>query len=533
MSHATTPAGLAGRLCSPAGVGLVVAVLVALAAGPWPVGVFYDDGLYLVLAKALATGEGYRYINLPGEPAAVRYPPGWPALLAVLWRAVPSFPENVALFKLANACLMGIAAAGVVRFARERLDLPAVAAAAIAVASAVTIPVLTVATVLFSEPLFLALLLPTLLLADRAAESGRPRDAVAAGAACAALALVRTVGVAAPAAAVLVLLLRRRPRQAALLLAVAVALLLPWQLWSAAHAAEVPAALAGSYGTYGAFLAPAYRDGGAPFVLDVLARNLGQLPGLFAALFAPARHPLVRGITLLACAALLALGGARLVRRAPSAAAFAAIDLGVVLLWPFSPHRFFWGIWTRVAAVLGAGVTIALQGAATLPARWRERAPRARAALAGRAALALGAAVVVAGFVRYEARGLSRRWWEGAQRAGAEQAMPLVRWAGGVRPDVVLASDFDPMLYLYTGRRTVPGSTWSATDYLAPASPAERRAGIDALLARYEPHFVLAARPGSAAGESVRLLLADAPASVALVQRLSDGGAAVFTTTIR
>ena len=33
------------------------------------VGVFYDDGIYVVLAKALAEGEGFRYIHMPGAPS--------------------------------------------------------------------------------------------------------------------------------------------------------------------------------------------------------------------------------------------------------------------------------------------------------------------------------------------------------------------------------------------------------------------------------------------------------------------------------
>src|SRR3954463_7552255 len=51
----------------------------------FPVGIAQDDGLYVILAKALATGQGLRFINLPGAPAGVHYPPGYPSFLAVLW----------------------------------------------------------------------------------------------------------------------------------------------------------------------------------------------------------------------------------------------------------------------------------------------------------------------------------------------------------------------------------------------------------------------------------------------------------------
>jgi len=45
-----------------------------LISAPYPVGIFHDDGVYLILAKALASGDGYRYLHLPGAPLATHYP---------------------------------------------------------------------------------------------------------------------------------------------------------------------------------------------------------------------------------------------------------------------------------------------------------------------------------------------------------------------------------------------------------------------------------------------------------------------------
>ena len=82
-----------GRWYAAITAAIVIAAVIA-AIGPYPVGVFYDDGIYLVLAKALATGEGYRYLNIPGTPAATHYPPGYPIVLAALWKVTPEFPRN-------------------------------------------------------------------------------------------------------------------------------------------------------------------------------------------------------------------------------------------------------------------------------------------------------------------------------------------------------------------------------------------------------------------------------------------------------
>ena len=47
-----------------------------------PVGTFFDDAHYLILAESLATGNGYNLINFPDMPPEDAFPPGWPLLLA-------------------------------------------------------------------------------------------------------------------------------------------------------------------------------------------------------------------------------------------------------------------------------------------------------------------------------------------------------------------------------------------------------------------------------------------------------------------
>ena len=92
---------------------LAAALVCAVAASlvvPYPAGIFHDDGVYLVLAKALASGNGYRYLHLPGAPLATHYPPGYPLLLALLWTFAPHFPSNLTIILLANALLLAVTA---------------------------------------------------------------------------------------------------------------------------------------------------------------------------------------------------------------------------------------------------------------------------------------------------------------------------------------------------------------------------------------------------------------------------------------
>ena len=159
-------------------IALTIAIALTLAAAlvaidPLPIGVFYDDAQYLILAKALASGDGYRFVNLPGAPAATHFPPGYPLLLALLWKISPRFPENVALFKLANALLLAVLAAGTFRFARRGLGLPSAVALVATLAGTTAIPTLVLSSSVMSEPLFLAVLIPLLARSTNASRGIR------------------------------------------------------------------------------------------------------------------------------------------------------------------------------------------------------------------------------------------------------------------------------------------------------------------------------------------------------------------------
>jgi len=83
-----------------AGLGLATGLAIVDAL---PVGVVADDAFYVILARSLATGQGYHALNLPGHPAGTHFPPGYPALLALLSLVAPAFPGNIAVFKAFNA----------------------------------------------------------------------------------------------------------------------------------------------------------------------------------------------------------------------------------------------------------------------------------------------------------------------------------------------------------------------------------------------------------------------------------------------
>jgi hypothetical protein len=68
---------------------------------------FYDEGVYVINAKSLATGAGYRNLSLPDSPPQGKYPPFFPFLLSIVWRMLPDFPDNLVAMK-ALVLLMGM-----------------------------------------------------------------------------------------------------------------------------------------------------------------------------------------------------------------------------------------------------------------------------------------------------------------------------------------------------------------------------------------------------------------------------------------
>jgi hypothetical protein len=148
----------------------------------------------VVLAKSLATGHGYRNLNLPGTPFATHYPPGYPLFLALLWRIGPAFPGNVVLFKLANVVFLAVAAAFAYRLGHERMRLGVGAALVAVIAGTASTPALYLSSMVLSETMFLALAIPFLLWAEARLEREKAdfRTATLLGVCAGLLMLVRT-----------------------------------------------------------------------------------------------------------------------------------------------------------------------------------------------------------------------------------------------------------------------------------------------------------------------------------------------------
>lgn len=205
------------------------------------VGLFIDDGWYVLLAKAIASGQGYTLINSPTPGIPPLYPPAFPWLLSWVFRLAPEFPQNVWMLKSVSiVAALGVGVVTYFYFARTRA-LPRHSALAIAVAT-VLCPALVyvVTSTVMSEAVFMLAQLAAIAIIERGVRQGKEAQAwryAVPGAACAALAvLIRTTAVGLLAAVLLYLCKERRWR-GALIFAVAVVLLIgPWMIYARRHA---------------------------------------------------------------------------------------------------------------------------------------------------------------------------------------------------------------------------------------------------------------------------------------------------------
>lgn len=141
-------------------------------------GLFHDDGIYAVVAKAVYQGEGYRIISLPTSPPQTKYPFLYSYLLSWFWALNPSFPENIWVLKALNCGIL--LAIFFLAFGFYRRFYPVARLAALVFAVLVcTNPILfTYTDYVVSDLLFVLLALAGLFLArpsaDSIASAGRP-----------------------------------------------------------------------------------------------------------------------------------------------------------------------------------------------------------------------------------------------------------------------------------------------------------------------------------------------------------------------
>ncbi|MEW6252053.1 MAG: hypothetical protein AB1716_15545, partial [Planctomycetota bacterium] len=509
----------AGRARGAAGAALAVLLITAIFVAvvlhqrPPLIGTYVDDAIYLATGKAIAEGRGYRHIELPHEPYQTKYPILYPALVALVWRTWPDFPQNIVLVQWVNIALWTFGSWCAYRLMVRAWGVPAwlaVAAVILAFTSAATLSVLSTA---MSEPLYFALSMAARLTVsqprtqpggaaaapphaspphgslphsrpprDSLPHGSPPRDslthgsppraatsAVAVGALLAAAYLTRSVGVALAVAVVVALLGRRKWGRAAGALAGFAAAAGGWQAWRMWAAAQNTAAagpvfaalnydldyrawVAGSVGTH---LWIAWQN--LSDLLLSLAFTLVQLDQTSAAraLQAGPGQALPYYAMTLIVAGLVIIGVLATCRRGALAVhLYIASYLALVLAWPFEPARFLIVLAPLLYGLLLAGTFALLRrigSAGASPSH--PTSPSGPTELARTATLVLAAGL---GFLQiaplFSSAELRARL--AAELEGREALAGLIRTQ--TPPNAVISSHWAGWLHLRTGHRFVP-----------------------------------------------------------------------------
>jgi hypothetical protein len=479
---------------------------------PVPAGVWHDDGVYMVVGQALSQGDGLRYAGVPGEVPAVKFPPLYSALLAVLWAVLGSVGPVTLAAELLNLVLVA-AAGGVTAWAlHEGAGLRRREAIGLAAVAFVSADVWRPALIPLSEPLFLLLASAAFMVWSRASRPGDSKGASLLAALLAAAVLTRTAGLAVVAGFGVALLVRRGPRAAAAVVAPPLLAAFAWGAWASSRAEAIPEGLRDVLGPYGGWLAGQIAGAPGAFVA-ALPTHASAVAGWVLALLVPGLTGpwlWVAGIPL----GLVALaGGWSLGRRLPPLPWVALAYLAMLVVWPYVDRRLVAPLHPWMVTTVGVGA---------LDAARRLRASAAPAASRIRHALGAAAFVWVVAYASVTASRASREWAVGAYRMRAGWLAAAVEALEKTAPPtaVVGAPEFWAALHLHGGWASAPSARFTprAEDEASPVWGTREQqlalwweVGIDHLLLEEGRRIH---------GEALDLLEARCPGSVRLLAEM-------------
>lgn len=444
---------------------------------PVPAGVWHDDGVYMLVGKAIAGGHGLNYDGVVGAPPAVKFPPLYPGLLSALWLVLRSIGSVTMAATLLNIAFIAAAAGLFAKALRDSAGLPIGLSAAAAGLAFVSTDLLRTALVPLSESSFLLLMATALALWHGAREDEGRRDRMWLALVLVAAVGVRSAGLALVAAFAIGLWGRLGLRTAALVTGPALAATFGWGWWSSAKSAAIPEGTRDLLGPYGSWLADQTLAAPTSFVLGLPGHAAGVLERV-GALLVPGLSGWALLLAALPLAALCLLGLGRTFRQFPPLAWAVPAYLGMLMLWPYLDRRLVVPLHPLIVGMVAVGTFAVLE---------RLRTSRARNLLAG------AAVVWVASYSMVTATRIATDWPVAPYRLRAERLAAAVEALDRTAPDgaVVGAPEFWAALHLHGGWTVAPSVRFDprSVDPEAPmwGTPDEQialwqAAGIDHIL---------------------------------------------------
>ena len=458
---------------SAIGLGLSLGAVAIWGANKQALGLFHDDGIYAVVAKAISQGDGYRIISLPTAPPQTKYPFLYSYVLSWLWTINPTFPGNILLLKAFNIGVLVAIFFVAIAFYRRVFPAATIGALLFGVLVCTNPIVLTYTDYVVSDLLFVLLALAGLYLARTNLTPGKILSIAAlTGLAC----LTRLAAAPLVFAGAAQSIIMRGWRGAVYFAGVVLLLVAPWFLWVSFNRNQAASALSAYYHAYD------FASGGSGGVGELLAKqvpivvsNARYLLGSFDLLYL---LPLMYWLTPFV-ALFTGLGMIASLRRDDIFAwAFFLSSLALLLVWPFHPGRYVAPLVPLLVLFLFRGMAAAEHWITTSGSDYLFKELLAKLPWAPIALILLLNGVWLSSYLLIRDEQTTRGGYGSRAPygwAGFEESFAWIRQNTAL--DARLGTAYDPMYFLYTGRQAVRPALHRSATYFYPYGQAKPDVG--------------------------------------------------------
>jgi hypothetical protein len=448
-------------------LGLLIGIAGVWSSDKQVLGLFHDDGIYTVVAKSLHDGAGYRIISLPTAPDQTKYPFLYPYILSWLWSLNPKFPDNIGLLKSANAAFLAVIFVLSYLFYRHRVQKEESEGLLFAMLVCINPAVFSFTDFTVSDILFLLLSLSAIVIFD-ASKQCTSRPSVTLFAATVALGcLTRSAALPLAVAGAVHFACAKRYRDLIYYVCLVFLLIIPWWLWVRNHSNQTVNSLLEYYVSYSSFPPAFVIMWSDPFgAIEIVWSNLRYMVDALDLIF---QSRIVPGL-LLPVGLLLLFGLWRLFKdQSVFFRAYVVLYLGMVVALPFPPDRYLVPLVPGIYFFLLRGVQLAevhLGSLMTSETRKRFLCQLVRTTFALVVVLQVG---WVFNYFLTKDVATTRTSFGKRLPASWQGFSETFEWIrNNTAQSTILAAGYDPLFYLYTGRRAIQPSLYKPRTYFYP-----------------------------------------------------------------
>jgi hypothetical protein len=474
-------------------LGLLVGIGSVWSSNKEVLGLFHDDGVYAVVAKSLSDGSGYRIISLPTAPDQTKYPFLYSYILSWLWTLNPKFPNNIGLLKAANGAFLSVIFVLSYLFYRRHVQKEELEGLLFAALVCINPAVFSFTDFAVSDILFLLVVLSALVIFDVSEQcTSRPITVTFLAFTVALGCLNRSAAVPLAVAGAVHFAWTKRYRDLMQYVCIVFLAIAPWWLWVRAHSNQTTSSLLNYYVSYSSeppALVIMWFD---PFgALNIAWGNLRYMVESLDMIF---QSRIIPGL-LLPVGVILLLGLWRYFNdQSVFFRSYIILYLALVVAWPFHPERYLIPLVPGIYFFLFRGIQSAevqLNNLMTSETRKKILCHLVRVTFA--LVLVLQVGWIVNYFLNKDVA--TTRAWFGKRLPTSWQGFSeTFEWIrNNTDESAILATPYDPMYYLYTGRQAIQPGLHKPSTYFYPygeampdiGSPDEIRAELKYLGVRY------------------------------------------------